>query len=231
MEEGDNEMKIICPSCNAGYNVSEEKMPKRKAVATCKKCGGIIEVEPEQSDQPQAEVISDTTAPEPASPTEVHTSPVRSDGPGNETVTDADFEAFMVENSDKYLSKFEKFRSSDTDSFSVTWHWPAFFTGLWWPMYRKLYPWSFIALICSFIPPFGFLWMIAFGMMGNYIYYKHAKKKILELKASNPSPDITALLSMAGGVNKWVITVVTVLIGISLIGIIAAVLIPRFVSQ
>ena len=40
-------MKIICPTCNTGYNIPSDKIPKtKKAVAMCKKCGGKIVIEP-----------------------------------------------------------------------------------------------------------------------------------------------------------------------------------------
>lgn len=48
--------------------------------------------------------------------------------------------------------------------------------------------------------------VIAFGIAGNYVYYKHAKKKIIECKARLPSSDaeeITMALRKTGGVNPW----------------------------
>ncbi len=39
-------MKIICPQCNASYNIPNNKIPKKRAVATCKNCGGKIVIEP-----------------------------------------------------------------------------------------------------------------------------------------------------------------------------------------
>jgi predicted Zn finger-like uncharacterized protein len=38
-------MEIICPSCNASYNIPEKKFPSSKAVAQCKKCGGNITID------------------------------------------------------------------------------------------------------------------------------------------------------------------------------------------
>ena len=36
-------MQIICPACNAGYNILRSRIPQgKRAVATCKKCGGKI---------------------------------------------------------------------------------------------------------------------------------------------------------------------------------------------
>jgi len=50
-----------------------------------------------------------------------------------------EFIVFTGENAHKYLPKFEKFNIGGVDNFSITWHWPAFFVGFWWMLYRKLY--------------------------------------------------------------------------------------------
>lgn len=39
-------MKITCPSCNAVYSISKGKLPAAKALATCKRCGGSIVIDP-----------------------------------------------------------------------------------------------------------------------------------------------------------------------------------------
>ena len=40
-------MKIVCPTCNAIYKIPGDTIPSgKRAVATCKKCGGKIEIEP-----------------------------------------------------------------------------------------------------------------------------------------------------------------------------------------
>lgn len=219
-------MKITCPSCNANYNVPDEKIPKKKAVATCKKCGDTIEIDPQHPEQLSTEVASEETRFPSARPSVPDSGDVTSDEAADTGVTDSDLSIFIVQNSEKYLSKFKKFNNGPDEKFSMTWHWPAFFTGIWWPLYRKLYLWAFITFIISFIPLVSFFWMITLGIMGNYIYYKHAKKKITELKSLQPSADLSIALAQAGGVNRWVITVVTVLIGIAVLGILAAIFIP-----
>lgn len=62
-------MKTVCPTCNTVYNIPDNKIPPGKsAVATCRKCGGKIVIEPgtqPQADQGgQAEISS---APSPSS--------------------------------------------------------------------------------------------------------------------------------------------------------------------
>ena len=102
------------------------------------------------------------------------------------SLSEEDFAHFIGKNADKYLLKFRKFNIDGVDKFSVTWHWPAFFFGFLWMLYRKLYLWALVAFaisVISILPSeFGLLIVIVWGMTGNYIYYKHAKKKILELK-------------------------------------------------
>lgn len=56
-------MKIVCPTCNAIYKIPDDTIrPGKSAVATCKKCGGKIVIEPRvetRSDQTaQAEPLS-----------------------------------------------------------------------------------------------------------------------------------------------------------------------------
>jgi predicted Zn finger-like uncharacterized protein len=46
-------MKVICPKCNTVYNVPSDKIPKTRAVATCKKCGEHIVIEPGLATQPE----------------------------------------------------------------------------------------------------------------------------------------------------------------------------------
>jgi len=39
-------MRVICPTCNAGYRIPTGRVPPgKKAAATCKKCGGRISIE------------------------------------------------------------------------------------------------------------------------------------------------------------------------------------------
>ncbi|CAB5123186.1 hypothetical protein D3OALGB2SA_3116 [Olavius algarvensis associated proteobacterium Delta 3] len=49
-------MKVICPSCNADYNIPETRIPASGAKATCKRCSGKIVIKP-----PVAASHADTT--------------------------------------------------------------------------------------------------------------------------------------------------------------------------
>lgn len=50
-------MKITCPACSASYTVPEDKIPSAtKAKATCKKCGGKIEIVPRDGEAESKEL-------------------------------------------------------------------------------------------------------------------------------------------------------------------------------
>ena len=40
-------MKIVCPTCNTSYKIPADRIPSgKRGVATCKRCGGKIVIEP-----------------------------------------------------------------------------------------------------------------------------------------------------------------------------------------
>jgi hypothetical protein len=99
-------------------------------------------------------------------------------------VTEEDFSSFIGKNAENYIQEFRKFNVDGVDKFSWTWHWPAFFFGFWWLLYRKLYVWALIAFLLLFIPYWFFLNSFVYGAVANYIYYKHTKKKITKYKTA-----------------------------------------------
>ncbi|MBA4389935.1 MAG: hypothetical protein C0399_03255 [Syntrophus sp. (in: bacteria)] len=149
--------------------------------------------------------------------------------PVSSAITEQDYTSFIGGNADKYLTKFKKFNIDGTDSFSATWHWPAFFVPFFWMLYRKLYLWALLVFVLSIIPLVTFPLMIFFGITGNYIYYKHTKKKLLQIKLAPSSSDIQRAVNIAhqGGVNNAVVIVAPILL-IAVVGILAAIAIPQF---
>jgi len=143
--------------------------------------------------------------------------------------SEADLGSFIGKNSNWYLKKFKSFTQNGKDIFAVTWHWPAFSVPVFWMLYRKLYGWAVLALVLGLIPYVGIIFHIAFGMVANYIYYQHSKKKLLEI-VEQPSSgfDRTGELARAGGVNKSVVVIAALLVLIGLIGILTAIAIPRY---
>lgn len=145
-------------------------------------------------------------------------------------ITNDDFRAFIGKNAEKYVSKFVKFRREGMDHFEATWHWPAFFVPFWWMLYRKMYGWAAFFLFLGFIPYIGWLInSIAGGIIANYIYYKHAKKKIVEIKLLSPVPETqrTAMI-ITGGVGSAALLIGAIVCTIAVIGILAAIAIPQF---
>ena len=132
---------------------------------------------------------------------------------------EADLVAFIGDNAHKYMPKFKKFNQGGTDSFALSWHWPVFFLGPLWMLYRKLNGWALVAFVLDWIPGVNALAKITFALTGNYLYYKHCKNKINELRRSRPSSDLSASLAHAGGVQRWVISFSTVLVILALAGV------------
>jgi hypothetical protein len=178
-------------------------------MAFCIKCGGEI-VEANTSFCPNCgEDISDTQG----------SSSIKA------TIDDADYTAFIGKNADKYLPKFKRFNVSGMVKFSATWHWPAFLFGPFWMLYRKLYLWALgasvlEAFLIGMIPHYRLIAMFVWGITGYYLYYRHAKNRILQIKGASPSPDISKMLVQVGGVHAWLLKIYVILV----VGVVAALL-------
>jgi len=125
-----------------------------------------------------------------------------------EGITSGEFAAFIGGNAGKYLRKFNEFYVDGKDKFTFTWHWPAFLFGFFWMVYRKLYGWAFVLLflqtLFSLIPYLSPVARVVIGLIGNYLYYKHTKEKILKLKKTHTFSDsaqMVAALKKIGAVN------------------------------
>jgi Tfp pilus assembly major pilin PilA len=99
-----------------------------------------------------------------------------------------------------------------------------------WLLYRKLYLWALVCSLAGLIPFVGFAAMVFFGISANYLYYRHGKKKLLEIKTAQPAPDVqrAAAIARAGGVNS--LAVIIPLFMIPVIAILAAIAIPNFAA-
>ncbi len=155
--------------------------------------------------------------------------PGSQDSLGLPTIEEEDFALFVGKNAEKYLCKFRRFTRNGEDTFVATWHWPAFFFSFLWALYRKLYGWALVVLFLGCVPYVGLLVMIAFGISANYIYYKHAKKKLIEVKSLTPSEaERAAAVARAGGVN--IALVLAAIVAMVILGILTAAAIPQYVS-
>jgi hypothetical protein len=92
--------------------------------------------------------------------------------------------SFVQKEVSRYTEKFLKF---ETEGFSLSWNWGAFFFGGFWFLYRKVYLAGFLFLLLStFIP---FLWLIP-PLVGDYLYYLHFRKKLSHLKKLYSDPPL-----------------------------------------
>jgi len=243
-------MKFSCPNCNLAGSIDDAKLPEQGLYAGCPKCKTRFlvkkEPKPELPPEPPPPVRPQTgprpdaqtdagrnagagTTAEPARPQRPER-PAMVRRPGNTSAASGcDMATFIGKNSDIYLRKFASFGTAGNGGFAATWHWPAFLVPFWWLIYRKQYLWAILAFVLSFIPTIGLLSMIVFGLTGNYIYYTYANKKLLEISALPSEMSRAVAMARAGGVNNlaWVLAP---LIGIAVIGILAAIAIPQFNS-
>jgi Tfp pilus assembly major pilin PilA len=132
---------------------------------------------------------------------------------------------FVGKNTDKYLRKFSKF-TENGNTFTATWHWPAFFFTFWWTLYRKMYGWVILAFFLALVPYVHLLSMVGFGISANYLYYRHAQKKLAGLRTAPASEaDRAASIGRAGGVNN---VAIVLLLLVPILAILAAIAIPQF---
>lgn len=126
---------------------------------------------------------------------------------GGPAPTPEEMRLFVGKNASYYLRSFARFSIAGIDRFVVTWNWPAFLFTFFWMLYRKMYLAAGITFLLWWIPGFNLLLHVAVGIVGNYLYYRHARAKIEELKAVQPPPDMALALREVGGVHDWVIPV------------------------
>ncbi len=147
------------------------------------------------------------------------------------------YEAILGEkNRIYYQTKFEQFDEKGP-GIKASWNWPAFFVSGVWALYRKMYGWFFlllgIGLMSDILERAGapglslvviVIPWVAFAIFANSFYQRNLAKKIAKAKMTiDDENKLIEHLRHKGGVHTWVIWVV---VGIPVIGIIAAMLIP-----
>jgi len=141
-----------------------------------------------------------------------------------DSISSDEIRAFVGGNAHYYIQCFSRFTMTGREKFCVTWNWSCFgFTFIWF-LYRKMYALAAISFVVFCIPGVNFLLHIGVGMIGNYLYYRHVKGKIIEIRATQSQQNYLPVLQESGGVNKWVIS-----IGV-IISIILAILFALFFS-
>ncbi|MRS02350.1 DUF2628 domain-containing protein [bacterium] len=122
-----------------------------------------------------------------------------------DTITIDEIRAFVGNNSDYYIKKFSTFTKTGIEKFFPTWNWSAFCFTFIWMVYRKMYVQAVITFVFFCLPGINIILHIVAGVAGNYLYYKHAKKKILEIRSTRTLENLCPVLQGEGGVHKWVI--------------------------
>jgi len=162
------------------------------------------------------------------------------------------YRAFIGQKSQEYyLRQFAKFDSRGKAG--ATWHWPAFFATFYWLLYRKmwgtavLYFFSpYIAILLLVIASLfvgkadggllvGVGWLVYIiamfffpALYANAFYYRHCKKKLVQVAASGHSEERQlGELTGRGGTSKLFLFLFIFVI-IAIIGILAAIAIPAY---
>ena len=209
-ESAESTINVKCQKCNAFYKIPSNKIPKHGAKAVCKKCGNEIWITKNIGEKRTYENVKNETNLDEF----ITIAPLPS--------TASCFKLFVGQKYDKYAKKFNKFSKNGKDSYALTWHWPVFFIPVSWFLYRKLYWWAFFAYLFSGIPVFNIVVRFCWAMTGNYIYYKHAEKKIMEAKMEYYN--LSTNLKTIGGVNNVIIIIVIAIL------IFGTITIPTFIA-
>ncbi|MBC8019429.1 MAG: DUF2628 domain-containing protein [Verrucomicrobia bacterium] len=132
-------------------------------------------------------------------------------GVNTDSITTDEIRSFVGTNAHYYIQTFSKFTQSGTEKFCLTWNWSTCGFTFIWMLYRKMYVQALFTFVVFCIPGINILLHIFAGVVGNYLYYRHVKEKILEIRATQPSQGIFPVLQEVGGVNKWVISVAVII--------------------
>ena len=97
-------------------------------------------------------------------------------------LTSDEIKAFVGPNSSYYSYQFSKFSLTGVDKFTPTWNWSCFGFTFIWMLYRKMYLLGVITFVIFCVPGINLVMHIIAGAIGNYLYYRHVKEKILEIK-------------------------------------------------
>lgn len=240
-------MDFKCPNCSLTGHIDDAKVSETGIYAVCPKCQQRFLVKRETPLEPSWDFKPGPTASADDPAKGVHpdaklsgyneaarvdasSSPSpRTRAKPTASDADADLQTFIGKNADKYLKRFANFKKGADDGFAVTWHWPAFFVPFWWLIYRKQYWLAALAFVLSFIPFVGFLMMPVFGLTANYIYYRYSKKKLREISGMPSEMSRAVEIARAGGVNNIALVLVP-LVGVAIVGILAAIAIPQFAA-
>ena len=114
-------------------------------------------------------------------------------------------EVFVQRNKNYYKNKFEKMKKSGK---SISWNWAAFFMGIYWMIYRKMYFKAAAFLLLNIIATntphieiyLNTAVLVGIGIFGNALYLDHVEEKIEKAKIIFPH-NKEEVLAKRGGTN------------------------------
>lgn len=160
---------------------------------------------------------------------------------GSKSNTD-DYEQAMIEafvgKPDKfswYKKAFSQFSVNGISTMKWNWSWWAFFGTCWFLIYRKAYLSGLVVfilfVITSWIPLTGLIISILTGGYSTYFVYKIYKVKKDEIEKSiDDEQKRIETMKIVGGYNNWVVWLAIILNGLIIVGLLAAVALPRLAN-
>jgi hypothetical protein len=133
-----------------------------------------------------------------------------------DNISSEEIRVFVGPNAIYYIHQFSKFNISGTEKYTLSWNWSSCGFTFVWMLYRKMYIQALITFVIFCIPGMNFIVHIVAGVAGNYIYYRHVKERIVEIKAIQSPLEFYPVLKEVGGVHKWAVFV-TIIVGIILV--------------
>jgi hypothetical protein len=147
-------------------------------------------------------------------------------GTATSSITTDEIRAFVGSNSHYYIQRFSRLNITGIERFCPTWNWSCFGFTFLWMLYRKMYFLAVLTFIVFCIPGVNILLHIFAGVVGNYLYYRHVKGKILEIRAVNSPQHRDLVFQEVGGVHQWAIIlgiIVSIILGLLIVFFFAAI--------
>jgi len=135
-----------------------------------------------------------------------------------------------------YKKSFSKYDVNGVTKMAWNWSWWSFFGGAAFLLYRKAYLAALVVFVLSvitaIIPLVSLIIAIFVGGYGTYFIYKKYLKKKLEIEATISDKQVRIeTMKKIGGYNQWVIWVYYAFAVLVLVGMIAAIIIPKLSSM
>ena len=115
------------------------------------------------------------------------------------------WQAFAGPRGPWYSQRFALFARGDGIRFVPTWNWGAFFFGVIWLIYRKMYGFAavsfFMAAAFAKLPGGVLLLAFLFGFCANFLYFIHVRLKVDAIISASTKVNPQHAMDTLGGVN------------------------------